>query len=260
MGFFSLKATCAVCGKDAGLNRYQIANKEWICSDCFKRSGYTLTTPIRKITAEEAKKAISTTEEKKAELEAFIPTKKISNLMEINEETKQWLVHTGILGGRGNTTVYKYEDIIDFELLEDGTSVSKGGIGRAVAGGLLFGGVGAIVGGATGKRNTKGICNSLKIKITVNNMSNPTVYINMITTPTKKDSFTYKTFYNAAQECLSALQLICSNVEAEHATSAAQQANSNSAADEILKFKGLLDSGIITEEQFEDKKKQLLGL
>lgn len=34
----------------------------------------------------------------------------------------------------------------------------------------------------------------------------------------------------------------------------------SSAADEILKFKGLLDAGIITQEEFEQKKKQLLGL
>lgn len=33
-----------------------------------------------------------------------------------------------------------------------------------------------------------------------------------------------------------------------------------SAADEIKKFKDLLDSGIITQEEFDAKKKQLLGL
>lgn len=33
-----------------------------------------------------------------------------------------------------------------------------------------------------------------------------------------------------------------------------------SAADEIKKFKGLLDDGIITQEEFDAKKKQLLGL
>jgi hypothetical protein len=33
-----------------------------------------------------------------------------------------------------------------------------------------------------------------------------------------------------------------------------------SNADEILKFKNLLDSGIITQEEFDAKKKQLLGL
>ena len=34
----------------------------------------------------------------------------------------------------------------------------------------------------------------------------------------------------------------------------------NTAADEILKFKDLLDKGIITQEEFDAKKKQLLGL
>lgn len=33
-----------------------------------------------------------------------------------------------------------------------------------------------------------------------------------------------------------------------------------SGADEILKYKGLLDQGIISQEEFEAKKKQLLGL
>lgn len=55
MGFFSIKVTCAVCGKDTGLNRYQLANKEWICPACFKACGYTMATPIRSITAEQAK-------------------------------------------------------------------------------------------------------------------------------------------------------------------------------------------------------------
>lgn len=33
-----------------------------------------------------------------------------------------------------------------------------------------------------------------------------------------------------------------------------------SAADEIVKFKGLLDAGVITQEEFDAKKKQLLNL
>nr|WP_279592596.1 SHOCT domain-containing protein [Clostridium perfringens] len=33
-----------------------------------------------------------------------------------------------------------------------------------------------------------------------------------------------------------------------------------STADEILKFKQLLDMGVLTQEEFECKKKELLGL
>ena len=43
-------------------------------------------------------------------------------------------------------------------------------------------------------------------------------------------------------------------------TSGAAPAGSFSAADEIRKFRQLADEGIITEEEFEAKKKQLLGL
>ena len=38
------------------------------------------------------------------------------------------------------------------------------------------------------------------------------------------------------------------------------ESSSSSAADEIRKYKQLLDEGIITQEEFEQKKKQLLGL
>lgn len=63
--------------------------------------------------------------------------------------------------------------------------------------------------------------------------------------------------YSSAQECLSLLQLISNKQEAvEDSNIAATTSN----ADEILKFKNLLDSGIITQEEFDAKKKQLLGL
>ena len=42
-----------------------------------------------------------------------------------------------------------------------------------------------------------------------------------------------------------------SNVQAQDQTS---------GADEILKYKNLLDAGIITSEEFEAKKKQILNL
>jgi hypothetical protein len=36
--------------------------------------------------------------------------------------------------------------------------------------------------------------------------------------------------------------------------------NQSSGADEIIKFKKLLDNGVISKEEFESKKKQLLGM
>lgn len=260
MGFFDLKAVCAVCAKEVGLNRFQIANKEWVCPECLKKSGISAMELSRNITAQELKKAVDKYEQSQKDLTEFISTKKIGTYMEFDDERQLWLAHMGLFGGRGNTTVYQYSDIVGFELLEDGESIIKGGLGRAVAGGLLFGGLGAIVGGTTGKRKTKAVCNSLKIKITVYDIRKPTVYVNFITTNTRKDGMIYKQSYSSAQECMSSLQLICDRVSNENKYINRQSEPSISNADEILKYKKLRDDGIISKEEFEFKKKQLLGL
>ena len=46
----------------------------------------------------------------------------------------------------------------------------------------------------------------------------------------------------------------------EAKTTKADTRGGTSAADELKKFKDLLDSGVITQEEFDAKKKQLLGL
>lgn len=254
MGFFDLKAVCAACNREIGLNRFQIANKEWICMDCFKKCNFNALTPIKKMTLTDINNAIRVKEANTKELTSFNTTKKYGSFIEFDDNQKKWLVPDGLFGKKKNPRIYNYSDILDFELLEDGESVTQGGLGRALAGGVMFGNVGAVVGGVTGKRKSKGICSSLKIKITVNDMNNSAVFINFLNAETKKESFSYKALYKLAQECLSTLQLICSNQQTP------QISNNNSSADEILKYKSLMDSGIISPEEFESKKKQLLGL
>lgn len=254
MGIIESKI-CAVCGKEVGLNRYRIKNKEWICPDCFKKCGGRNAPKVMSLmTVEEIKYIIDSQNKKKEELLAFHTTKKIGTLIEFDENQKKWLVPDGIFGGKKHPQIYNYSDIIDFELLEDEESITKGGLGRAVAGGVLFGGVGAVVGGVTGHKKHKSVCNNLKIKITVNNINKPTVYINLINTATKKDSFTYKASYNAAQEVLSTLQLICNNLEQQNNIQ-----SSESIPDQIKKLAELKEQGILTEEEFTKKKTELLA-
>lgn len=67
--------------------------------------------------------------------------------------------------------------------------------------------------------------------------------------------------YNRCPKCnsMDIKKLSKSEWEAEKAK--ANNGSSNvSAADELKKFKELLDSGVITQEEFDAKKKQLLGL
>ena len=52
----------------------------------------------------------------------------------------------------------------------------------------------------------------------------------------------------------------CDKLKFENSETTNVQVNNVSSADEIRKYKSLYDDGIITEEEFLNKKKQLLGL
>ncbi|GAF22526.1 hypothetical protein JCM19047_2283 [Bacillus sp. JCM 19047] len=88
MGFFDLKAICAVCDGEAGLHRYRIANKEWVCPTCYKKAGSSLKKFIAKATADEIREAIAKTSNNSAELDHFKATKKIGTLVEFDDHQK----------------------------------------------------------------------------------------------------------------------------------------------------------------------------
>ena len=62
MGFFSLKATCAICNREVGLNRFRIGKTVdgkdiWKCPECTKKGGYVevdfVTGKVKLLTQEE---------------------------------------------------------------------------------------------------------------------------------------------------------------------------------------------------------------
>lgn len=190
---------------------------------------------------------------------AFIATKSVGGYFGVNEETKQWAIGKGLVPSLSNAAIFSYNDIIDFEFFENGSSIVKGGGGSVGTALPFFGGNGMLISSLNAPIETEQTCTSLNIKITINNMDTPTAYINLISSPTNKEEFAYTAAFRNAQEILSILQLICKSCQSENVsedkTTTAQEW---SAADEIRKFKELLDEGIITDEEFKAKKKQLL--
>ena len=81
----------------------------------------------------------------------------------------------GYVDGR----IIPYEKIISFEVLQNSHQVASGGLGRAVVGGLLFGGAGAVVGAVTGKSTSVEERQSIKVNITLDNPANPLVTVTM---------------------------------------------------------------------------------
>lgn len=245
------KKSCVVCGKELGLLSPKTTISDGVvCSDCLKKAGISVLPNGKSFNSISINNLIS---KRTLLVKSFSPTKKVGTYISIDENNESFKI------GRD---IFEYDNLLSYELLEDGETVTKGGLGRAVAGGLLFGGVGAIVGGITGGKKSKELCNSMKIRITLQNAHTDTVYITFISAETKKSSFIYKAAQTNSQSCISALENIAAQVSSTTLGFASQPNISQVAsdADEILKFKQLLDSGVISQDEFDKKKKQILGI
>ncbi len=138
---------------------------------------------------------------------SFTITKEIENLVAFDQNSKRIRIPVTIKGEK-KYKFYNFEDIVSFDLLEGGKTITESGLGTAFAGGILFGGTGAVVGSVVGKKN-KNICSSLSIKITMNDIVNPVVNIEFIKYPSERGGLYFNQRYALAQECLSVLQIIC---------------------------------------------------
>lgn len=177
------------------------------------------------------------------------------------------------------STQYSFSDILQCEIIEDGrTTVKKstsGTIGRALLGGLLAGGVGAIIGGATSSSKVQEKINRISIRIIVNDPNHPSweiFYLNSIFGE-QKGSYLYNGAMISARNVHAILsgfiqigeqmrevqnQVVAQQVIQQYsiAESTIQQM---SVADELIKLKSLLDSAIITQEEFDSQKKKILN-
>ncbi len=209
----SQKEHCAVCGNTP--SKFPISDGR-ICSDCFKefKDMPNFITRVTKITRTELLSYRKVQEYSKEQNSLFNVTKRIGSYIEFDQNRGQFRLMPILGAAKKTPDVYNCDDIIEYELLEDGISVTSGGLGRAAAGGILFGGVGAIVGGVTGKKKTRAKIENFRIKLTLNNFQNPTVYIDLLNKKKiKTNSNRYKEIYEKAQEILSTLSVLQNNKE-----------------------------------------------
>lgn len=164
-------------------------------------------------------------------------------------------------------TIFKFNEISDYELLENDTTVASGGLGRAVVGGSFLGGAGAIVGGITGKKKTKKIIDMLVLQISTTNIFFPNLMITYINKKIKNTDKKYISIINDIQKTISGLNYAINKTEPYTIPNNHEPEEINNSCnlrddpyEEIKKAKELLDLGIITHEEFEQKKKELLNL
>lgn len=251
MGIFFKKKDkpfCSICNKKEGTI---ILKDALVCKDCFKEA-YDFS-PLFKnhndISLEQLLNRKEITNKKRLENSNFIPTICLG-MVKFNDNKNELMIpqKTGTI-----PEIYKYNDIINFELIEDGkTLVTKGGLSRAIAGGILFGGVGAIVGGVTGKRKSTETINKLIVRLTINTPFRPIhrdiVFIN---SKTNKSSSTYSKEIQNAKDLFAKLE--------EIKESDIINEKNCSIADELIKLKSLLDDGILNQDEFDKQKEKLLN-
>lgn len=256
MGLFS-KEECCLCEKKIGaLNRIKIEDG-FICGECSLKCSQGLN--FQYIDISGLKEHIKYREANEKVFSNFKPTVSVKPYIYIDYNSKQWYIQTD--SKKRTPDVFSFNDIVNFEYVEDGDTIfkSKGTIGRAVVGGMLFGGTGAVVGSNSGKSIQKETIKSAYIRISLKNKYINERKIELVTIETKKNGLVYKTAKSQAESIISNLERIRSESnDFEIESTATSSAMSN--ADEILKFKNLLDAGVITQEEFNEKKKQLLDL
>lgn len=242
------KLFCSICHKELGAFAGKVKLSDGvICLNCLNDAGISVLSNNMTYNQQSINELINS---RKSMVKSFLPTKTIGDYLQVDENHSIFKV---------NKDIFTYKNLLCYELLEDDQTITKGGLGSAVVGGLLFGGVGAIVGSVTGEKKSKGICNSMKLRISLKNAHTDVVYINFIRSETKTNGFIYKSAQDSAQKCITALETI-NDINQTQLKQPVYVSQTFSFADEIAKFKNLLDQNIITQEQFEIKKNELLQI
>ncbi len=155
---------------------------------------------------------------------------------------------------------FSKSDIVSAELLHNNKPVKVNGMGRVVVGGLLFGAVGAAVGYASAENaKSKGVTESVKVIVNLRNYPLKTRTIELCNNVAISNSQTITASLNYGAELVNRLNDISGYTKPSDGNGFAQS-RGISGASEIREYKALMDEGIITREEFEAKKAQILGL
>ena len=201
---------------------------------------------------EEKKRKRQHKEEMKNLLESMEPTGKIAL-------TAKWDDNLGVIfiGAMKLGTLIRYETIQSVEVEQEvkliteskGETKKKGVVKRSIVGGLLFGPAGAIIGGATAKEKTN-----------VQAQTRQEIIRTLVVTREDPYKPVLRFSYDANLE--KKLRDILAQNQAKQientVTYIEQTEAPNLIADELIKLKGLVDQGILSQEEFEKQKEKLL--
>jgi len=184
----------------------------------------------------------------------------------IDEKKNKFYIIGCSQGKKIPTKIYDYKDLLEVEILEDGDSITKTArgsqIGGILIGGLALGGVGAVIGGLSGKKKQIDTVRQIDLKLIINDLNNPLFVLNVFTHDPglKKTSADYIKYKEQSNKWHSLLTVIIKKAdEMDNKKNKTDHMHKTSIADEIIKLKNLKDEGILSTKEFEEQKKKLLS-
>jgi hypothetical protein len=164
--------------------------------------------------------------------------------------------------GKTNSKTYNFSDLINYEVYENGQSQVQGRAGSALIGGAFFG-LGGMIVGSSMSRNINDKCNQLQLIIRLNDFNSPQIIIDYCKNSNlDKSSILYRNIKNNLQTVCSMLEYMLNEktLEQSFATKTTTPAIKVTGKDQLKELKEMLDDGLITQEDYEKKKKHILEI
>jgi hypothetical protein len=203
--------------------------------------------------ATEAKKRVSA----RYKLDDLYVSTEDRNLIGISFKDKKIILGSGL-----QDSEWDFSQITAVEVIENGATVTQTNRGSqlvgAVVGGLAFGGAGAVVGGLSGKSNSRARTRNISLKVTIDDRIKPVWTISFLKWRPEKglepDGFIAKQARMNVERIHAHLLNAMRNTRTPEINAAPL-----SNADELKKLWDLKQAGVLTEAEFEVQKQRLLG-
>ena len=210
-------------------------------------------------------------EEKLYQLKNFSPTQKVmgedgKSGLAIDEKLKKICLIKQKHGVIHIITI-SYKDLLSSEIYEDGVTITKTArtsqLGGALIGGIALGGVGAILGGLSGKKTSTDKVNRIDLRITVNKTDAPVHDVNFMNVEGKRGGLIYNNVIQQARHWHGLIKVLIRRADEEDKSKEnnckIKEVGNKSVADELMKLAQLKGKGILSESEFEEQKTKLLS-
>lgn len=228
-------ANCSICGEKMGIFDRESCSDGFVCKRC--RSLFSdLGMDYKTVPADKLKEGWKFFNDRRERAKGFENLQEPGTMVAYVNRAQRLMTVAGIPGW------FTFDELVDYtvEVEEKVITETKGGVTRAIAGGIVAGPVGAVVGSSTAK------------KVSRTEESKPKMSF-IVEYPMGRFQSPVYTYSCKVRE-------LCEEIFKERAETKKVPDTLSSIADELMKFKKLLDVGAITEDEYNAEKERLLNL